>query len=143
MKKIVLVLLFLCNFSHAGDLVTYERDKQWVQDYAFFSTYSFLANSYATYTFSGMLDGWSVEAVGADATFEIRHTTVTRQLANMADTTGLTVHVSSVITVRAGTTISDDVRVPMFKPTIIIRSLGSGGTAYTFMSVLRHESDVD
>ena len=138
-NKIIGLIIFLAGNAHALDVKTFE-DGPLIGIPFFAATHTWVSNEQTTYTLSGVLDSYAIEAVGADVVYEIRFTT--RTLAD-GGTTGLTVHVSSAITVRSGTTKSDELRTLMWNPKISIRSLGSGGTAYTNAMILHQEQEMD
>ena len=132
-KQMFLIASFLASFVY---LVSFAADPKTRETYGIYMTQykSFLGTANvggSSITVPGQLMAYTVYAKGSDITFEIKHSTGT----------GWQVHASSPITVPSGAILSDDVRMVVKYPTILISTMPTIGnaTAYFTFTYIKNE----
>lgn len=97
------------------------------------ATSAVMANK-STHTVYGYLREWNIQTVGGSVTFELRHTTgAIVSTAGGKATQSYLLNVSSSITVLANESMSDKMDEIVANPTIVLRTMEAGTTAYVRM----------
>ena len=136
-RFLVPIFLFLSAPAWSGQWETIESDCIYQMFEGTANDTSDDNGAFSTHSISGTLLSWSIESLGTGVgTFDLGHSTAVLVISGDLPVPGAAspILVSSVTTVNAGRTLSEDVRGFLKNPRLRVRTLAASTTLYIRMT---------